>query len=121
MDRLARASTVAHATGDKAAIIADGDAALEEFVTVYLTPSIGRRRALLDEHRARAGDEDELPRDVLTTLLRNQDRLDLPPTCWSARWPTSRGWVRTPPRTSWCTPCTTCSPGSRSIPPSDRR
>ena len=30
MDRLARASTVAHAVGDKAAIIADGDDALAD-------------------------------------------------------------------------------------------
>lgn len=78
MDRLARASTVAHATGDKAAIIADGNAALDELTTAYLVPSILARDDLLARfHRGELG-EDDLPRDVLTTLLRNQDRLDLP-------------------------------------------
>lgn len=78
MDRLARASTVAHATGDKAAIIADGDAALTEFVAAYFEPSYERRRDLVAAHERGELDEAELPRDVLTTLLRNQDRLDLP-------------------------------------------
>ena len=79
MDRLARASTVAHATGDKAAIIADGDRAFEEFVAGFFVASAARRRALVDAFEAGSLAEDDLPRDVLTTLLRNQDRLELPP------------------------------------------
>lgn len=78
MDRLAMASTVAHATGDKAAIIADGDAALAEFVATYFEPSFERRAALVAAHERGELDEAELPRDVLTTLIRNQDRLTLP-------------------------------------------
>jgi cytochrome P450 len=78
MDRLARASTVAHATGDKAAIIADGDAALAEFCAEYLAPSLAARRRALHDFDAGLLTEDDLPRDVATTLLRNQDRLDLP-------------------------------------------
>lgn len=78
MDRLARASTVAHSTGDKAAIIAEGDAALAEFCGEYLAPSLAARRHALDDHERGLLAEDDLPRDVLTTLLRNQDRLDLP-------------------------------------------
>jgi cytochrome P450 len=78
MDRLARASTVAHATGDKEAIVAAGDAALAEFVEEYFTPSVATRRQVLDRFEQGLVAEDELPRDVLTTLLRNQDRLDLP-------------------------------------------
>ncbi len=78
MDRLARASTVAHATGDKAAIVADGNAALAEFVERYFEPSHRRRAALVAAHERGELAETELPRDVLTTLLRNQDRLDLP-------------------------------------------
>lgn len=78
MDRLAKASTVAHATGDKAAIIADGDAALAEFDTEFFQPSLARRRRLVAAVESGALDESELPRDVLTTLVRNQDRLDLP-------------------------------------------
>ncbi len=73
MTRLSAASTVVHATGDKAAITADGLAALGEFDERFLRPSIERRRALIA-----TGDPDQLPRDVLTTLLTNQDALDLP-------------------------------------------
>ena len=79
MDRLARASTVAHAVGDKTAIIDDGDRALGEFSERFFTPSLDRRRRLIESFKSGAIAEDELPRDVLTTLLRNQDRLELPP------------------------------------------
>ena len=78
MDRLARASTVAHAVGDKAAIIADGDAALEEFQVLFFEPSRRRRLEILESFAAGRIVEEELPKDVLTTLLRNQDRLVLP-------------------------------------------
>lgn len=79
MHRLARASTVAHATGDTAAIVADGDTALARFDTEFFQPARARRAELLARFERGELDEEELPRDVLTTLLRNQDRLDLPP------------------------------------------
>lgn len=78
MDRLARASTVGHATGDKAAIIADGDRALAEFETEFFNASVARRRELVDAVERDELTDAFLPRDVLTTLLRNQDRLDIP-------------------------------------------
>ena len=78
MSRLARASTVAHAVGDRTPIIAAGDRALAEFDHEFFAPSLARRRELIDRFEAGALAEDELPRDVLTTLLRNQDRLELP-------------------------------------------
>jgi cytochrome P450 len=78
MDRLARASTVGHATGDKAAIVAEGDLALEQFEAEFFAASLTRRRALVDAVERGEADDETLPRDVLTTLLRNQDRLDLP-------------------------------------------
>jgi cytochrome P450 len=78
MDRLARASTVAHAVGDKEAIIADGDQALREFDERFFRRSRDRRRELVDDVESGRRDEADLPRDVLTTLLRNQERLDLP-------------------------------------------
>ncbi len=53
MDRLARASTVAHATGDKDAILIDGDAALAEFDTEFFQPSLARRTELVDTTRTR--------------------------------------------------------------------
>ncbi|MGA0877759.1 MAG: cytochrome P450 [Ilumatobacteraceae bacterium] len=78
MDRLARASTVAHALGDKEAIIAEGDRALAEFARDFFEPSRRRRAEILSRLTSGAIEEDELPKDVLTTLLRNQDRLVLP-------------------------------------------
>jgi cytochrome P450 len=79
MDRMARAATVAHATGDKAAIVADGDAALREFRDAFYDSSMARRRDLVS--RVERGDlsSDDLPKDVMTTLLVNHDRLDLQP------------------------------------------
>ena len=79
MDRLARASTVAHATGDRAAIVDDGDAALDEFDRAFFRPSLHRRAALVQRLAKGEIDETDLPDDVLTTLLRNHDRLDLSP------------------------------------------
>lgn len=79
MNRLARASTVAHAVGDKQAVIADGDEALATFETEYFAASLARRRSLVDAVERGELDEDALPLDVLTTLLRNQDRLELTP------------------------------------------
>ncbi len=78
MARLATASTVAHATGGKAQIIADGDAALAAFASEFFEPSRARRAALVADVESGRLDDAELPRDVLTTLLRNHDRLHLP-------------------------------------------
>lgn len=78
MHRLARASIVAHATGDPAAIVADGDAALDAFAAEFYEASHARRRALVDDVVAGTRPAGDLPRDVLTTLLHNQDDLDLP-------------------------------------------
>jgi cytochrome P450 len=77
MSRLARASTVIHFVGDKAAVIADGSAALVEFDERFLQPATARRAELVASVAAGA-DPEQLPRDVLTTLLQNQDRLALP-------------------------------------------
>lgn len=79
MDAMARAATVVHATGDKAAITAAGIGALEEFETEFYRPSFERRRQLVDAASRGELSPDSLPRDVLTTLLVNHDRLDLPP------------------------------------------
>jgi cytochrome P450 len=77
MDDLARASTVAHAVGDTTEIIATGDRALAAFEREFFEPSLRRRATLVSRFDRGEIDESELPRDVLTTLLRNQDRLDL--------------------------------------------
>ncbi|MEO8697405.1 MAG: cytochrome P450, partial [Acidimicrobiales bacterium] len=49
-----------------------------EFEEQFFKPSLETRRALLDRFEAGSIEEQDLPRDVLTLLLRNQDRLDLP-------------------------------------------
>lgn len=79
MDLLARASTVRHATGDKQAIIRAGDEALAAFEQEFFAASRARRAELVARFERGELDEHDLPRDVLTTLLRNQDRLELPP------------------------------------------
>jgi cytochrome P450 len=77
MDDLARASTVAHAVGDTRAIIDAGDDALAAFEREFFEPSLQRRQDLVDRFEHGQIDEAALPRDVLTTLLRNQDQLEL--------------------------------------------
>lgn len=72
-------ATLAHYTGDRDAKRAEVVAALAAFDAEFLVPSIDRRRALIASVAAGERDESELPRDVLTTLLRNDDDLHLPP------------------------------------------
>ena len=79
MEHLARASTVAHATGDTAAVIERGDLALAEFDRDYFQPALADRLDLVAQVEYGTLDEAQLPRDVLTTLVRNQDRLALSP------------------------------------------
>ncbi len=71
-------ATLAHYTGDREAKRAEVADALARFDVEFLTPSIRRRQALLAEVAAGELEESGLPRDVLTTLLRNDDDLHLP-------------------------------------------
>ena len=70
-------ATLAHYTGDKDAKAAEVQAELERFDAEFLEPGIARRAALLSQFEAGEIDEDELPRDVLMVLLRNQDKIEL--------------------------------------------
>ena len=72
MNRLARASTAAHATVDRDALRTDGLAALREVHVRFIGPSLARRMRM-------QRDGGELPRDVLSTLMQNQDALELAP------------------------------------------
>ena len=72
-------ATLAHYTGDRDAKRAEVTTALAAFDAEFLVPSIERRRSLLASVANGDADEHELPTDVLTTLLRNQDDLHLPP------------------------------------------
>jgi cytochrome P450 len=77
--RFIEGATLAHYTGDRDAKRAEVADALAAFDVEFLQPSIARRRAELDRFEAGDIGESDLPRDVLTVLLRNQDDLDLLP------------------------------------------
>jgi cytochrome P450 len=71
-------ATLVHSTRDHEVVRAEVTEALEQFDVEFLRPSVERRRDLLARFERGELSEDELPRDVLTVLLRNQDALDLP-------------------------------------------
>lgn len=72
-------ATLVHSTRDKAEVGREVVAALAVLDEAFLRPSIARRQALLARFDAGEVAEDALPRDVLTVLLRNEDKLPLPP------------------------------------------
>ena len=71
-------ATMVHSTRPPEEVNREVRAALLAFDAAFLAPSIARRKALIAEFEAGRIREAELPRDVLTELLRNVDRLDLP-------------------------------------------
>lgn len=79
MMKFIEGATIAHTTRDKAVVNAEVAEAMGEFRAEFLDPSIDRRRTLLADVAAGRAGEDQLPRDVLTILLRNVDNLSLPP------------------------------------------
>lgn len=72
-----KAATLGQAVGDKQAIRAEIEAAIDEFDRDYFTPSSERRRALLADFDAGRITENDLPRDVLVELLRHEQELGL--------------------------------------------
>ena len=72
-------ATLAHSTLDKDERRRCIHAALVEWDEEFLAPSIARRRTALERLAAGEIAESELPKDVLTTLLRSTEDLDLPP------------------------------------------
>lgn len=71
-------ATLIHSTRDKAEVRAEVREALAIFETDLFEPSLQRRRDILQRVEAGEIAENELPKDVLTTLLVNEDRLHLP-------------------------------------------
>ena len=69
--RFIEGATLAHYTGDREAKRAEIEDKVSEFDVEFVTPSLQRREALLV-----AGDD--LPKDVLSVLLANEDSLHLP-------------------------------------------
>jgi len=73
-----QAATIAHSKLDKDEVRRQATEALATLKQDFLQSSIARRSALLRAFNEGRITEAELPRDVLTVLLRNEDRLALP-------------------------------------------
>ena len=71
-------ATLVHSKRDHEEVRAEVRVALEEFDETFLAPSRKRRMALVDAFERGELDESELPRDVLTILLKNREKLQLP-------------------------------------------
>ncbi|MBO6555534.1 MAG: cytochrome P450 [Pseudomonadales bacterium] len=72
-----RTATMAHATVDRDALRAEAREALDRFDETYVVPSIASRTEKLQQLKAGEITEEDLPRDVLTVLLRNEDNIDM--------------------------------------------
>lgn len=72
-------ATLVHSTRDKGTVRTEVRVALDQFETMFYQPSVARRRALLARFAAGDITEDELPRDLLTVLLRNEDKIEMAP------------------------------------------
>jgi cytochrome P450 len=70
-------ATIAHTDRNPDDVIAEVRDALATFQD-FLKPSWQRRQSLIDAYNHDDLPESELPRDVLTVLLRNQDNIELP-------------------------------------------
>jgi cytochrome P450 len=75
--KFSEGATLVHSTRDPEEVRAEVAAAMDEFDTIFLQPSIARREALLAQLEAGEIVEDDLPKDVLTALLRNQGELEI--------------------------------------------
>jgi len=72
-----KAATLGQAKGDREAAKAEIRAALDEFDERFFTPSVERRKELIAQVERGELDEEDLPMDVLTVLLRNEDDIEL--------------------------------------------
>ncbi len=72
-------ATLVHSTRNKADVEVEVRAALAELETDFLQASIARRQNLLARFNRGEIGEQALPSDVLTVLLRNEDKMLLPP------------------------------------------
>jgi cytochrome P450 len=72
-----RAATLGQSNIDRDAEKAKIAAAIKEFDEKFYVPSAQRRQGLIDQFNAGEIEEDDLPMDILTVLLRNEDKLEL--------------------------------------------
>ena len=76
--QLGQAATIGQYKGDRQQILDEIADALVEFETRFFAPSRARREALIESFHRGEIEETELPRDILTILLLNRDKLDMP-------------------------------------------
>lgn len=76
--KFSEGATIMHSTRDKDEVRAEVRAAMARFEADVFENSKQRRQKLVDAVDRGEMDEADLPKDVLTTLLRNRDQLDLP-------------------------------------------
>lgn len=69
-------ATVAHAV-DKDRVAAEAEDALARYDREFFQHSLARRKRLVEEFKSGAIEEAELPRDILTLLLRDEEHLNL--------------------------------------------
>ncbi len=75
---LGAAATLGQYQGDREPVREAVRRTLKQFDERFFTPSAARRQALIERFRKGEIGEAELPRDILTILLLNEDNIDLP-------------------------------------------
>ena len=73
--KLGQAATIGQYKGDRQPILDEIAAALHEFETRFFKPSRARREGLIATFHRGEIDETALPRDILTILLMNEEKL----------------------------------------------
>ena len=76
--KFSEGATAVHSTRDPEELRAEVAEALERWDEEFFAPSLDRRTEMFSRFAAGEITEDDLPKDVLTVLVRNQDSLDLP-------------------------------------------
>ena len=77
MMKFIEGATLSHSLGDRERLRVEIADALESFDREFLRPSVERRLAALEGIAGGHGSPEDLPRDVLTTILENRDNLHL--------------------------------------------
>ena len=76
--KFSEGATLVHSTRDHDEVAREVEAGLEVFDADFLAPSRARRLELVEAFERGEIEADDLPRDVMTILLRNREKLNLP-------------------------------------------
>ena len=75
--KFSEGATLLHSTRDKDEVREEVREAMGQFARDFYLPSRNARQLIIDEIESGARDEEDMPKDVLSTLLRNRDQLSL--------------------------------------------